>query len=404
MKKRTFPWILLLLLAAAVLALTGLAALRDGIVLLPLRPVAEETTVAPVPLPAQFGRAGQLRYHYGNLDGDEKIAYDDILARLPGFPESIKLRNLDSDALSRVFSALVLDQPMLFQISTTHYKTRTLPSGEVSAFLPEYRMDQAQYAAQCEELAEACGAFAVPAGALPGGSAGDFDCELALHDQLVRLCAYSEEIEEPKKSTAYGAIVEGSASCEGYARAMQLLMDMQGIPCYIVTGEASNLAGFTGGHAWNKVQVGGAWYHLDATWNDPVTEDGNHVTSHAYFNVTDALIGQTHEVSDKKNPCTATLDNYFVRKGLEFSSLDRAAEDALAKALREAMRAGDNAAELRFTDAAAMDAGLSYLFEKQHVYRVLNNAALGGAEIKTDTVFRAELAPQRVVRILPVKK
>jgi len=389
---------ILLLLAAAVLALTGLSALRGGgFALWPAQPVTEEPTLPPVPLPAQFGRAGQLRYHYGNLSGDEQTAYDDILARLPGFPESVKIKNLDSEALSRVFSALVLDQPMLFQISTTHYKTRTT-NGMVTAFLPEYRLDQDSYAAQCEALARACETFSVPEGG------GEFDCELALHDQLVRRCAYSEQFEEPKKSTAYGAIVEGSASCEGYARATQLLMEMQGLPCYIVTGEASNLAGFTGGHAWNKVRIDGAWYHLDSTWNDPVTEDGGHVTSHAYFNITDAEIGRTHEVNDEKNPCAATAANYYVRKGLEFTSLDRAAEDVLAKALREAMRDGDNAAELRFTSDAAMQDGLRYLFDKQNVYRVLNKAALGGAEIRTDKVYHADLEPLRVVRVLPVLK
>ena len=397
MRKRNFPWMMMTLLAAAALALAGLYALRGGITLLPIQPVIEEPTLPPVPLPAQFGRAGQFRYHYGNLDEEEKTAYDDIMARLPGFPESVKIKGMDSDSLSRVFSALVLDQPLLFQISTTHYKTRTM-NGLVTAFLPEYRLSQDEYAAQCEELARACGSFSVPEGG------DDFDCALALHDQLVRLCAYSEEFEQPQKSTAYGAIAEGSASCEGYARAVQLLMDMQGIPCYIVTGEASNLAGFTGGHAWNKVMIGGGWYHLDATWNDPVTEDGSHVTSHAYFNVTDAEIGRTHEITDEKNPCTATKENYFIRKGLEFSSLDRAAEDALSKAVREAMRDGDNAAELRFTDAAAMDAGLAYLFEKQRVYRILNNAALGGAEIRTDKVFHADLETLRVVRILPVRE
>jgi len=397
MRRRAFP-LILLLLAAAVLALTGLSALRDGrFSLLPAAPVTEEPTLAPVPLPAQFGRAGQLRYHYGNLSGDEKAAYEDILARLPGFPESVKIKNLDSEALSRVFSALVMDQPLLFQISTTHYKTRTM-NGMVTAFLPEYRLDQAGYTAQCEELARACETFAVP----EGGS--EFDCELALHNQLVRRCAYSEEFEEPKKSTAYGAIVEGSASCEGYARAVQLLMDMQGIPCYIVTGEASNLAGFSGGHAWNKVKIEGEWYHLDATWNDPVTEDGGHVTSHAYFNVTDAEIGETHEIGDEHNPCTATAANFYVRKGLAFSALDRAAEDALAKALLEAMRDGDNAAELRFTSQAAMQEGLRYLFDKQNVYRVLSKAALGGAQIRTDKVYHADLEPLRVVRILPVGK
>jgi DNA invertase Pin-like site-specific DNA recombinase len=40
----------------------------------------------------------------------------------------------------------------------------------------------------------------------------------------------------------------------------------------------------------------------------------------------------------------------------------------------------------------------------QHVYRVLNNADLDGAEIRTDKVYHADLEPLRVVRILPVRK
>ena len=405
MRQRKFPWMILALLAAAALVLSAPSAIRGALTLLPLEPPPEETTLAPVPLPAQFSRAGQLRYHYGNLNGDEQIAYDEILARLPGFPESIDVKNLDSAGLARVFSALAMDQPMMFYVSTTHYKTRSIPeTGQVTAFVPNYLMDQAQYAVRCAQLATACESFAVPEGDMRTNPSLEFDCALALHDQLVRRCTYSEEYTLAEKSTVYGAIVEGSASCEGYARAMQLLMAMQGIPCYIVTGEASNLSGFSGGHAWNKIQIEGEWYQLDATWNDPVTEDGSHVTSHAYFNITDAEIGKTHELTDPNNPCTATKANYFVRKELEFSALGRGAEDALSKALRDGLRDGDNAVELRFTDDESMQAGLRYLFDKQRVYRVLNNAALGGAPIKTDKVYHADLETLRVVRILPEMK
>jgi len=390
---------LLLLVAAAALAFTGVSTLRDSFLQSPWE--EEVSTLPPVTRPAQLAQAGQLRYHRSNLDEAGQAAYDAILARLPGFPESVKVENLGSEAFGQVFSALALDQPLIFHISTTHYRTRTSPAtGLVTAFVPEYNLDREEYAARCEALAAACQAFTVPA----GGS--DYDIELALHDQLVRACAYSEEIELPEKSTAYGALVEGSASCEGYARAVQLLMDLHGIPCYIVTGEASNVSGVTGGHAWNKVRIEGAWYHLDATWNDPVTEDGSHVTSHAYFNLTDEAIGRTHELTDTRNPCTAAGANYFVRKGLEFGALDRAAEDTLAKALCANLAAGDNAVELRFTSDAAMEAGLDYLFGKsqQRVYRVLSDAAQNGAGIRTDKVFHADLTKQRVVRILPVKK
>ena len=397
MRRRTFPWLILLILAAAALALTGISALRGDLIFRPEQWTTQEPTLPPVTQPAQLSRAGQLRYHYEKLNPEERMAYDNILERLPGFPESIKLEDLSAEGLDHVFSALVLDQPLLFQISTTNY-TKLTQGGMATAFMPEYRLSREEYAARCEALAGAVEAFTVPA------DGSEFDRELILHDRLVRQCAYAENFTQAEKSTAYGALVEGSASCEGYARAIQLLLDLQGIDCCIVTGDATNAAGESVGHAWNQVRIDGEWYHLDATWNDPVTDDGSHVTSHAYFNLTDGEIGLTHEIKAEYNPCTATGANYFVRKGLEFGALSRAAEDALAKAVREGMAAGDNAAELRFTDGDAMKAGLRYLFDKQNIYRVLNNAALGGAPIRTDTLYHADLMQLQVVRILPVRK
>lgn len=50
--------------------------------------------------------------------------------------------------------------------------------------------------------------------------------------------------------------------CEGYSRAMKLLCDSDDIGCVLVDGYAG------GPHMWNYVQVGGAWYGLDITWNN----------------------------------------------------------------------------------------------------------------------------------------
>ena len=392
-KQRTFPWLLLLLLAVAALVLT----MRWASPLIQEQTTTQEITQPPVVLPARLERAGRLRCHYKNLDAQEQAAYDDILERLPGFPERIQLYDLSAEGLDHVFSALVLDQPLLFHISTTNY-TKLSKDGTVTAFMPEYRLSREEYTARCQALARATEEFTVPAGGT------QFDCELALHDQLIRKCAYADDFTQAEKSTAYGALVEGSASCEGYARAMLLLLDLQGIDCCIVTGDATGSSGETVGHAWNQVRIDGDWYHLDATWNDPVTDDGSHVTSHAYFNLTDAEMARTHELKDENHPCTATGANYFVRKGLLFGALNRAAENTFAKALRDAMAAGDNAAELRFTDEDAMKEGLRYLFDRQNIYNVLKIAAQGGAPIKADTLFHADLMQLRVVRILPVKK
>lgn len=59
--------------------------------------------------------------------------------------------------------------------------------------------------------------------------------------------------------------------CEGYARAFKVLCDKLQIPCVLVDGHAKADPYSDGeAHMWNFVQVDGAWYAVDVTWNDPV--------------------------------------------------------------------------------------------------------------------------------------
>lgn len=59
--------------------------------------------------------------------------------------------------------------------------------------------------------------------------------------------------------------------CESYARAMKVLCDRSGIPCVLVDGFAINsVNGIGENHMWNYVEVDGAWYAVDVTWNDPL--------------------------------------------------------------------------------------------------------------------------------------
>jgi len=67
----------------------------------------------------------------------------------------------------------------------------------------------------------------------------------------------------PQSHTAYGLFQEHSAVCEGYARACELLLNEYGVDCINIWGDTPG-----GGHAWNMVNYDGAWYHMDACWND----------------------------------------------------------------------------------------------------------------------------------------
>lgn len=74
-------------------------------------------------------------------------------------------------------------------------------------------------------------------------------------------------LEDPypdQSHTAYGALFEKYAVCDGFSRLTKMMCDDVGLDCYIVIGEV--IGG--GGHAWNLVKIDGQWYHLDTTWND----------------------------------------------------------------------------------------------------------------------------------------
>lgn len=115
---------------------------------------------------------------------------------------------------------------------------------------------------------------------------------LALHDYLVFHCTYDYgnylNGTIPSVSySAYGALVNKTAVCNGYALAMADLIKHIGLSGYVVA--SSN-------HAWNLVYVDGNWYHIDTTWDDPVSNtvdnnwnrEGN--VRHHYFMISDEEI------------------------------------------------------------------------------------------------------------------
>lgn len=151
----------------------------------------------------------------------------------------------------------------------------------------------------------------------PGMS--EYERELAIHDYLLLHTAYDYEnyIKDtvPDDSyTMYGVLVDGIAVCQGYAYTAQLLLRMAGIEAYYVRGTAGG-----GAHAWNKVKIGGNYYNLDVTWDDPVPDEAGR-TTYGYFNVTDEELRRDHEWSQDFPKATAKAFNYYVFNGLTVDS------------------------------------------------------------------------------------
>lgn len=106
-----------------------------------------------------------------------------------------------------------------------------------------------------------------------------------VHDYLIERIEYDTSISKDHIYTIYGAMVNGEAVCEGYARSFKYLMDSFGIPCTLVIGKGTNSEGNTENHAWNYVQIDDKWYAIDSTWDDPISTTGwiSNASKHRYF-------------------------------------------------------------------------------------------------------------------------
>lgn len=107
----------------------------------------------------------------------------------------------------------------------------------------------------------------------------DWQIALSLHDYLISNCVYDADL---KLRTGYDLLVNGSTVCSGYTAVYQDLLLRVGIPCVNVVSEPME-------HTWNLVQIGGEWYHVDVTWDDPSPDSYGYV-NHQYFLVTDEEI------------------------------------------------------------------------------------------------------------------
>ena len=128
---------------------------------------------------------------------------------------------------------------------------------------------------------------------------------LALHDWLVMNCQYDVTTSRPNAHTAYGAIVEGYAVCDGYANAYNDLLGRVGVTAtYVLGRKPLHLGEDPQLHAWSCVTIGGKKYHVDVTADDPVPDMVGTV-SRAYFLVSDTVLNRA-EYGDYATHCTDT--------------------------------------------------------------------------------------------------
>lgn len=103
------------------------------------------------------------------------------------------------------------------------------------------------------------------------------------HDYIINTTKYdkerannmnNEEYKNSESHTANGLLKNRLALCGGYSDIMSIYMSQLNIPNIRISADK---------HVWNLVYIDGKWLHLDATWDDPVTNTGAQILIHDYF-------------------------------------------------------------------------------------------------------------------------
>lgn len=101
----------------------------------------------------------------------------------------------------------------------------------------------------------------------------DYDVICAVYDYICANVSYDydnlDDSEYLLKYTAYAAMINKTAVCQGYCALMYRMLQQKNIDCRLIPG--SN-------HAWNIVAIDGVYYNADSTW-----DAGKDPKNYAYF-------------------------------------------------------------------------------------------------------------------------
>lgn len=246
------------------------------------------------------------RMYYSQLDLYGRVIYDEINNHREELKTGTYVADFDTtfnellqeengaaileNAFQLSINAFLFDNPQIFYIDIT----KMYMSTEVTSLGPlkTYRvrigpLEGENYYAQdfndIHEVNIATYELENLTESIQGSLYGDTYNQIKLvHDYIISNTKYDQDMDNNNIYTAYGALKERIAVCEGYAKAFKYILDDLGIPCVIACGVARNSNGETESHAWNYVKIDGGWYAVDCTWDDPVIIGSGYISQDVY--------------------------------------------------------------------------------------------------------------------------
>lgn len=298
------------------------------------------------------------KYAYQGLNEEGKKVYDEILHAMLNHTEKVTVATLDPEVLKLAFEDVSSDYGGLFWVSGYSYTEYTRNEECVSIeFAPKYTMTYDEQKQMQSKIDTAVEEF------LSGISMQDGDYEKAKYvfENLIRQVDYVKDA--PDSQNIISVFIGKQTVCQGYASATQYLLNQLDIPSVIVTGSANGEA-----HAWNLVQLDGAYYYMDTTWGNSTYQNEDEETSkfvnYSYLAFTTEEMEATHTPDDHMAlpSCDALDDNYFVREGYYFTDWQ---VDAIGELYGQVADNEEHRVALKFATDELYDRAKKYFIDQK---------------------------------------
>lgn len=334
----------------------------------------ETTTETTTEAISYFGEKSTIRYD--QLSDVQKTVYNEIFDGIENFEDSINIsESIDETDLDRIYDAIINTADFELVYPTRKYEFKyDVITGNVYKIKPSYSVDLETRTAMISAVDSVADDVISQARGLDA-----FETVKFFHDYIILNCSYDDSLDN--YSNAYGALVEGKAVCEGYARAFKYLCDKVGIPCELVIGSTDV------DHMWNVVEIDGKWYHVDVTWDDPKNKDGDYI-GYTYFNLSQEEILKDHTIDDTYTvPLAYSMDmNYYNYYNLTVSSIDDL-ESMLPELIYNSVLNGRKYVYFKADSQGVYEDILDSLGNDYELYKSMKSAsASAGKELDTSAV------------------
>ncbi len=260
-------------------------------------------------LPASNGSSDIVEQYLGNKYDDFK---EYVRNQLMNCNEQINISSYNipyTEAYKKALGNIVWDAiPEAFHVSNSmgFSISGSGSNKKFSSLNIVYNYTKAQYDKMYSEVESA--SSEILSGISGNTTLTDVQKALLIHDRLAILCEYdTRSVIASDSYTMYGALAKEVAVCQGYAEAYMYMLEKVGINSYLCSSDALV-------HAWNIVEIGGKYYHVDVTWDDPVKDIIGRVNHTNFLLSTNGIKASGHKANDfDTTPTSTTFDNYFWR-------------------------------------------------------------------------------------------